>query len=75
MKIDKLFLGLPNRHRPSMQNPGPYTPPPPHTPPPETHAYLAAMTPRERELHELAVKLLGSSYFVEYSHGFAQSKK
>ena len=58
----------------TQQAQGPYIPLEPHTPPPETAAYIAAMTPRERELHKLAVKLLGSSYFVEYSHGFAQSK-
>lgn len=47
-----------------------YTPLPPHTVPEEAAAYIAAMTPQERELHDLAVELLGSSYFVEWSHGF-----
>lgn len=47
-----------------------YTPLPPHAVPEEAKAYVAAMTPKERELHDLAVELLGSSYFVEWSHGF-----
>ncbi len=47
-----------------------YTPPPPHEVPEEAVAYVAQMSPRDRELHELAIQLLGSSYFVEWSHGF-----
>ena len=47
-----------------------YQPLPPHAVPAEAAAYVAAMTPKERELHDLAVQLLGSSYFVEWSHGF-----
>lgn len=44
---------------------------PPHIPAPETAAYLAAMTPQQKQLHELAIKMLGSSYFVERTRGFA----
>lgn len=47
-----------------------YEPLPPHAVPEEAAAYVATMTPKERELHDLAVELLGSSYFVEWSHGF-----
>ena len=61
-------------------SPAPYTPLPPHTPSKEADAYLATRTPEQRELHDLAVKMLGSSYFVERTHGFrkwaaAQGKK
>jgi len=41
-----------------------------HETPDAVKPYLAQMTPKERELHELAIKLLGSSYFIEYSHGY-----
>jgi hypothetical protein len=47
-----------------------YTPPPPHEIPEEAKAYVEAMSERDRALHELAVELLGSSYFVEWSHGY-----
>jgi hypothetical protein len=47
-----------------------YEPPPPHEIPEEAAAYVAQMSPRDRELHDLAVQLLGSSYFVEWSAGF-----
>jgi hypothetical protein len=47
---------------------------PPHPIPPEAAAYVASFTPAQRDLHELAVKMLGSSYFVERTHGFAKWK-
>ena len=47
-----------------------YQPLPPHEIPEEAKAYVAQMSPRDRELHELAIQLLGSSYFVEWSAGF-----
>jgi hypothetical protein len=47
---------------------------PPHPVPTEAQAYVASMTPAQRELHELAIKMLGSSYFVERTHGFAKWK-
>ena len=43
---------------------------PPHTITPEAAAYLATLSPGALELHELAVKMLGSSYFVDRTHGF-----
>jgi hypothetical protein len=43
---------------------------PPHPVAPEAEAYVAKFTPAQRELHELAVQMLGSSYFVERTHGF-----
>ena len=51
-----------------------YTPLPPHAVPEEAKAYVESMSPKERALHELAVELLGSSYFVEWSHGFKKWK-
>jgi hypothetical protein len=48
----------------------PYTPLEPHATPDKVKPYLEQMSAKERELHDLAVKLLGSSYFIEYSHGY-----
>jgi hypothetical protein len=43
---------------------------PPHVITPEAAAYLATLSSEALELHELAVKMLGSSYFVDRTHGF-----
>jgi hypothetical protein len=43
---------------------------PPHPVAPEAEPYLVSLSPGARELHELAVKMLGSSYFVERTHGY-----
>ncbi len=43
---------------------------PPHTPPADAAAYLAACTPEEKALIQLAIEKLGSSYFMEKSHGY-----
>jgi hypothetical protein len=32
--------------------------------------FLASLGPREKELHELATQMLGSSYFTDKTHGF-----
>lgn len=53
-----------------MSDNGTYTPLKPHAVPDLVQPYLDQMTPKERELHELAVSILGSSYFIEYSHGY-----
>jgi len=47
---------------------------PPHKPPADAEEYLAACTTEERRLVELAIKLLGSSYFMEKSHGYGAWK-
>ena len=47
-----------------------YTPLAPHVIPEAAVEFLATMSEKERQLHELAIELLGSSYFVETSHGF-----
>ncbi len=43
---------------------------PPHTPPADAEAYLAACSPEEKRLVQLAIEQLGSSYFMEKSHGY-----
>lgn len=47
-----------------------YTPLPPHTVGPIGKKYLASLDEKEQKLHEMAVEKLGSSYFVEKTHGF-----
>lgn len=51
-----------------------YNPLPPHRLSPEESAYLQSLSEEGRTLHELAVKMLGSSYFVERTHGFRKWK-
>ena len=48
---------------------------PPHAPPADAAAYLAAISSEERRLVELAVERLGSSYFMEKSHGYRAWKE
>ncbi len=43
---------------------------PPHPLPADSKEYLAACTPEERALVQLAIERLGSSYFMEKSHGY-----
>ena len=43
---------------------------PPHQPPADAAAYLAAVSDEERRLVSLAIERLGSSYFMEKSHGY-----
>jgi hypothetical protein len=50
--------------------PGPYVAPPPHAIPESALPYIAALSEQQHALHMLATELLGSSYFVETSHGF-----
>jgi hypothetical protein len=56
-----------------------YNPLPPHTPLPEiandVNEYLQSLDERHKRLHEIAVKTLASSYFVERTHGFTNWKK
>jgi len=47
-----------------------YNPNPAYPVPAEAKKYVDSMGPKDRALHDLAVKLLGSSYFVEWSHGY-----
>jgi len=43
---------------------------PPHPQPADAAEYLAAVSENERKLVQLAIKELGSSYFMEKSHGY-----
>jgi hypothetical protein len=43
---------------------------PPHPHPTDAAEYLAAVSEDERKLIQLAIKELGSSYFMEKSHGY-----
>ena len=43
---------------------------PPHPIPLEAAVYVNQMTPAQKELHQMAVEKLGSSYFVERTKGF-----
>ena len=36
-------------------------------------AWVAKLPPKERKLHEMAVKSLNSSYFVEWTHAFKRA--
>ncbi len=45
---------------------------PQHVAPDEVKDYLAQLSGKELEVHKLAVELLGSSYFVEYSKGYLE---
>jgi len=48
---------------------------PPHSPPADSEEYLAACSLQERQLVKLAIEQLGSSYFMEKSHGYLAWKK
>ena len=50
--------------------PGSYKSPPPHEIPVIALPFIAAMSEQEHALHRLATEFLGTSYFVETSHGF-----
>lgn len=43
---------------------------PPHPVKGDALKYIESMSPEQRKLHELAIRMLGSSYFVERTRGF-----
>jgi hypothetical protein len=45
---------------------------PPHPITKEAQKYIDAMTPLQKELHEMAIIGLGSSYFVERTKGYIE---
>jgi len=49
-----------------------YQAPPPHPLSEKELEYIKSLSPKEYALHTLAMKKLGSSYFVWKSHGFIQ---
>ena len=52
-----------------------YTPPPPHPRPVDADEFLATLDEKNRELHEIATRFLGSSYFMDRCHGYKAWKK
>lgn len=52
-----------------------YTPPKPAPKPADFDEFYASLTPAEKELHELAIEKLGSSYFVQWTHMYKKWKK
>ena len=47
---------------------------PPHPLPNDSEAFLSTCSPEERAVHIMAIKELGSSYFMEKSHGYRSWK-
>lgn len=43
---------------------------PPHSLPSDANKYLEESSPEERRIVQLAIEQLGSSYFMEKSHGY-----
>jgi len=52
-----------------------YTPPPTHPLSEEEKEFIRTLSPKELALHEIAIKKLGSSYFVWKSHAFQKWKE
>ena len=52
-----------------------YTPPKPSPPPPDFDEFYESLTPQEKQLHELAIQKLQSSYFVQWTHMYKKWKK
>jgi hypothetical protein len=52
-----------------------YTAPDKHRKPVDADKFLASLEPKQRELHEMAEKLLGSSYFMQRSHSYTKWSK
>lgn len=48
---------------------------PPHQHNAKEKQFLASLGPKEKELHDLATKMLGSSYFTGKTHGFTAWSK
>ena len=52
-----------------------YTPPKPAPLPEDFDEFYSSLSSQEKELHELAIEKLGSSYFVQWSHMYRKWKK
>lgn len=52
-----------------------YTHPDKHRKPVDAAEFLESLYDRERELHALAERLLGSSYFLDRTHSYTKWKK
>ena len=52
-----------------------YAPPKPSPLPEDFDEFYASLTPQEKQLHELAIQKLESSYFVQWTHMYRKWKK
>ena len=52
-----------------------YTPPKSSPPPPDFDEFYESLSPQEKQLHELAINKLQSSYFVQWTHMYKKWKK
>ena len=52
-----------------------YVQPDKHRKPENSGAFLAQLNERERELHKMAERILGSSYFIDRTHSYVKWKK
>jgi hypothetical protein len=52
-----------------------YVPPKPAPLPADYDEFYATLTPEERELDLMAKELLGSSYFIQWTHMYTKWKK
>jgi hypothetical protein len=52
-----------------------YQPPKPAPLPEDFEEFYASLTSQEKELHELAIEKLGSSYVVQWCHMYRKWKK
>jgi len=52
-----------------------YTPPKPAPLPQDFDEFYSSLSSQEKELHELAIEKLGSSYFIQWSHMYRKWKK
>lgn len=48
---------------------------PPHPLNKKETQFFKSLKPKEKELHELAIKMLGSSYFMGKTHGYTAWEK
>lgn len=51
-----------------------YIPPKPAPKPADYDEFISTLSPKEKELHEMGEKLLGSSYFVQWTHHYRKWK-
>jgi hypothetical protein len=52
-----------------------YSPPKPAPLPTDFDEFYASLSPQEKELHQLAIEKLQSSYFVQWTHMYKNWKK
>lgn len=52
-----------------------YTPPKPAPLPEDFDEFYASLSPQEKQLHQLAIEKLQSSYFVQWTHMYKDWKK